>query len=733
MDTDVHALGRELEELSKENARLRQALEEQTRRLESVKASEARLRTLTDLAPVTVWMSESDGETIHFNRTWRDVTGLPEQSSRSWGWATVLHDHDREHCLQAYWRAFDAHEPFRLKYRMRRHDGEYRWVIDHGSPRFDERGAFAGFTGACVDITELQETAEALRQSEERFRMFGRATNDAIRDWDFATNLVWWNEGLQTLFGYPTDETTGKAEWWQRHIHPDDRERIASGIALDIPRGHFWSDEYRFLRADGTYAYVYDRGYVVHDANGKPVRLIGAMLDITARKEAEQALRDSEERLRMALDGGQIGTWDWDLSTHAVRWGGHAYRVFDLAPGSFGGTFDDLLDLVHPEDRPALLEAVNHAIDLSLPFDVEFRTNPHGAHARWVMSQAQVFCDERGKPARMLGVVQDVTERKRLESQFLQAQKMEGIGRLAGGVAHDFNNLLTAILGYVEMATRKLPPENPSHEYFHSIRHAAERSAALTRQLLAFARRQITEPRLVDLNQLIQQMHELLRRVIGEDIELRSITRSGLGAVKLDPAQFEQVLMNLVINARDAMPDGGVLSIETGNVELDEHYARQHQAVMPGPYVMLAVSDTGIGMTDEVSSHLFEPFFTTKPPGKGTGLGLATCYGIIKQNGGHIWVYCRVRARIDIQDFPAARRGPARVRYGSRGARGGSDRTRNRDGGGRRAARPRDYRRDARNARVSRAAGRQRRRSAEGRRRLRRPDRRAGHRRGDAR
>jgi signal transduction histidine kinase/ActR/RegA family two-component response regulator len=310
-----------------------------------------------------------------------------------------------------------------------------------------------------------------------------------------------------------------------------------------------------------------------------------------------------------------------------------------MAAGSFGGTFDDFLEMVHPEDRPALVEAVNHAIDLSLPFDVEFRTKPRGAHTRWIASQAQVFCDDRSKPARMLGVVQDVTERKRLESQFLQAQKMEGIGRLAGGVAHDFNNLLTAILGYIEMANKKLGPDSAASEYFHSIRHAAERSAALTRQLLAFARRQITEPRLVDLNQLIHQMHELLRRVIGEDIELRAVTRSGLGAVKLDPAQFEQVLMNLVINARDAMPDGGILSIETSNVELDEHYARQHQAVLPGAYVMLAVSDTGIGMNEDVSSHLFEPFFTTKPPGKGTGLGLATCYGIIKQNGGHIWVY----------------------------------------------------------------------------------------------
>ncbi|MEO5820543.1 MAG: ATP-binding protein, partial [Vicinamibacteraceae bacterium] len=207
------------------------------------------------------------------------------------------------------------------------------------------------------------------------------------------------------------------------------------------------------------------------------------------------------------------------------------------------------------------------------------------------------------------------------------------------GVAHDFNNLLTAVLGYIEMAGTKLERDNPAHEYFGSIRHAAERGASLTRQLLGFARRQITEPRVVDLDALVVQMQDLLRRVIGEDVELRIVTARDLGSVRLDPAQFEQVLMNLVINARDAMPNGGTLTIESRNVDLDESYARQHQGVQPGHYVMLAVSDTGMGMTEDVSRHLFEPFFTTKPPGRGTGLGLATCYGIVKQNGGHIWVY----------------------------------------------------------------------------------------------
>jgi PAS domain S-box-containing protein len=481
---------------------------------------------------------------------------------------------------------------------------------------------------------------ELVRQSDERLAFFGRATHEAVWDWDFTTDTVWWNEGLRTQFGHPINAETARVEWWRQTIHPDDQARIWHTLD-DRLRQELWSDEYRFRRGDGTFAHVYARGYVVHGPDGRPRRMIGAMLDITARKESEQALRDSEERLRMALDGGQIGTWDWDLKTDALRWGGHAARVFDFAPGQAPTVFEDFLALVHGEDRPAVDEAVRLAILQGLPLEIEFRTGGSAASdgGRWIAAQGQAYGDERGEPVRMLGVMQDITERKRLESQFLQAQKMEGIGRLAGGVAHDFNNLLTAVLGYIEMAGTKLARDNPAHDYFSSIRHAAERGAALTRQLLAFARRQITEPRVVDLNALVLSMQDLLRRVIGEDVELRIVTARDLGSVRLDPAQFEQVLMNLVINARDAMPNGGVLTIESRDVDLDEHYARQHQGVAPGHYVMLAVSDTGMGMTEDVSRHLFEPFFTTKPPGKGTGLGLATCYGIVKQNGGHIWVY----------------------------------------------------------------------------------------------
>ncbi|HFE62810.1 MAG TPA: response regulator, partial [Caldithrix sp.] len=247
--------------------------------------------------------------------------------------------------------------------------------------------------------------------------------------------------------------------------------------------------------------------------------------------------------------------------------------------------------------------------------------------------------DESGKIINYAGMKRDITREKKLEDQLRQAQKMEAIGRLAGGVAHDFNNLLTVINGYSELLLRKLEPAAPFHKEITQISKAGERASHLTDQLLAFSRRQVIQPKVLNLNLVVADSVKMLRRLIGEDIDLATVLDPDLGNVKVDPGQMEQIILNLAVNARDAMPQGGKLTIETSNFEIDDRYLKEHVEIQKGWYVMLAVSDTGIGMSKEIQNHIFEPFFTTKEHGKGTGLGLSTVYGIVKQNNGYVWVY----------------------------------------------------------------------------------------------
>jgi PAS domain S-box-containing protein len=294
---------------------------------------------------------------------------------------------------------------------------------------------------------------------------------------------------------------------------------------------------------------------------------------------------------------------------------------------------------IHPEDRARVVTARRQATYGGHEGVVEYRMVGADGRIVWLSDVMHLFRDPEGRAQYLRGVMIDITSRKQLEEQFRQSQKMEAVGRLAGGVAHDFNNLLTIILGYCQLALDQLRPDDTLRRPVGEIQKAGERAAALTRRLLAFSRRQALDPQVLDLNSVVVNTEKMLRRLIGEDIDLIISEGPALGSVKADPTQIEQVLMNLAVNARDAMPRGGKLIIGTADVELDQAYARNHIAVRPGPYVMLAVSDTGTGMDPVTVSHIFEPFFTTKEQGKGTGLGLATVFGIVKQSGGNIWVY----------------------------------------------------------------------------------------------
>jgi signal transduction histidine kinase len=366
---------------------------------------------------------------------------------------------------------------------------------------------------------------------------------------------------------------------------------------------------------------------------------IGSLTDafnemLRALEEREAALRESTRQLVDAMVAARMGSWSYRIADQSIAWDGQEERLFgkDCCPPD--QTLASFLDLVHTSDRAGLEQAITGATAEGERFEIDFRVIAPDGRLRWFAMSGHVE-RERG---RVFGLIMDVTERRHLEEQLVQSQKMEAIGRLAGGIAHDFNNLLTGILGYARFAAAALPEGDRARADVIEIERAGTRAAALTAQLLAYARRQLIAPRVTSLNNLVQGMDSMVRRLIGEDIVLDVHCADALWPARVDPAQFEQVILNLTVNARDAMPHGGRLTIATGNQVMDGASAAQHPDVEPGDYVMLRVSDTGAGMDAATQARIFEPFFTTKEQGKGTGLGLAVAYGIIAQAGGCILV-----------------------------------------------------------------------------------------------
>ncbi len=353
------------------------------------------------------------------------------------------------------------------------------------------------------------------------------------------------------------------------------------------------------------------------------------------------ALRLSEQRLARAQRIASLGSWEFDIRSRSILWSAECSRICGIDP-QIAPTLEAILAQVHPDERARVYEAMEASVATGAEYDVEHRIVRPDGNIRILHAHGEGIRDDSGALVSITGTVQDITEHRRLEEQFQVSQKLESVGRLAGGVAHDFNNLLTVINGYSELLLGQLEPVDPLRGPIEEISRAGERAAGLTQQLLAFSRRQVLQPRVLDLNAVLGDTGNMLRRLIGEDIELITTLPAGIGRVMADAGQVHQVLMNLVVNARDAMPGGGRLLIETANVDLDSVYAEKHPAVKPGPYVMLAVSDTGIGMDEATQAHLFEPFFTTKATGAGTGLGLSTVYGIVKQSNGSVWVYSEV-------------------------------------------------------------------------------------------
>jgi len=475
--------------------------------------------------------------------------------------------------------------------------------------------------------------------SETRYRSLMEHANDAILLLDQSQVIVEANRAAEGLFGRPRVEVVGRR--YEDLVDPAQRGELAAQNSRFMAEGNLRLEDRRLVRGDGSLVTVDVSGAVVKFANETLSFVI--FRDVTLQKAAEQRLRQSEEEYRLLFDRNPHPMWVEDLETLAFL------DVNEAALRHYGYTRAEFLamnarDIRPPKEVAALL--AYHKKEAPEWSRVAVRAAGEALHLRKdgsnitaeISLSPLVFRERKA----WLILAHDVTDRRRLEAQLLQSQKMEAIGQLAGGVAHDFNNLLGVITGYTELLLKDLEPNHPGQRRAEEVRRAAERAAGLTRQLLAFSRKQMLEPKVLDLNAVVADIEMMLRRLIGEDILLVTVLGPGLGLVKADPGQMEQVLLNLVVNARDAMPGGGRLLLETRNVELDESYARTHREVEPGAYVMLSVSDTGQGMDAATMSHIFEPFFTTKPAGKGTGLGLSTAYGIVKQSGGDLTVYSEI-------------------------------------------------------------------------------------------
>jgi PAS domain S-box-containing protein len=522
-------------------------------------------------------------------------------------------------------------------------------VLISGAPNFDEKGRFRGSYANVLDFTERKQAEEALRQSEEKYRLITETTSDLIslHTFDLNASYTYVSPSIKRIAGYEPEELLGKSAF--DFIHPDDRKDLLKILETYI--GYMFKNlmsgkkleftetiEYRFKHKSGKWIYLQSVGNTL----GK--QLLFVSRDVTQRVQMEASLRENEERYRSVVENSAMGIFVIDDN--------YTFEFVNQRLGQILGYNESeiighkFMEFLAPESIELVQDRYQHRQKgEAVPTNYEFEVIRKDGERRQVEIYSNVVKDTDGKNhtiAQILDITERVkteAERDSLASQLHQAQKMEAIGRLAGGIAHDFNNILTIILGYSQMALMNLQPDQKFYSQFQKINDAARRSANMIGKMLAFSRQQNAEPQRLNLNTHLESTKGLLEKIVREDIRMSFIPGARLHDIYLDPTQFDQIIMNLVVNARDAMPKGGTLIIETANFTCDSEYSLKHHGFQPGNYVMISVSDTGCGMDKETLEHIFEPFFTTKGEGEGTGLGLATVYGIIKQNNGFINVY----------------------------------------------------------------------------------------------
>jgi PAS domain S-box-containing protein len=554
-------------------------------------------------------------------------------------WYKMIYEEDKKAVLEQVEKVLLGERVPPLEHRIIHRNGSIRWITNTPVARYSEKGQLVAYDGMIADVTERKRAEEALRQREERFRALVQNSSDMIIVIDAQGTARYLSPSVEKILGYKIEEWIGKDVF--QFVHPEDLGEVMRAMAkgLTHPNAHYLT-EFRYHHSDGIYRYLEAIGTnLLHDPSVGGI--VVNVRDITERKRAEERLRTSQEYARNIIDSSMDMIIAVDNERRITEFNPAAEETFGYSKEEIFGKSVDLLY----SDPGEGLEV--HKMTLVNGRHIQEITNKrkNGELFSSFLS-ASVLLDARGEVVGVMGVSRDITERvrqeverKRLEEQLLQAQKMEAIGRFAGGIAHDFNNMLTAIIGYSQLLLATSPKNDPAHADLEEIKKAADHAAALTRKLLAFSRKQTLQPQIVNLNTLVSDIEKMLHRIIGEDIELVTILEPRLSAIQVDPGQVEQVLMNLVVNARDAMSEGGTITLKTENVTIDEEYVKVEPEARAGKFACLSVQDTGTGMDEETLRHIFEPFFTTKEAGKGTGLGLSTVYGIVKQHNGWLNVY----------------------------------------------------------------------------------------------
>ncbi len=593
---------------------------------------------LLDEAPAAITIHDTDGHFVFANKATASMHGYESVQEFL---KINLHDLDlpeSEELLDERVRKIKETGEARFEVTHYRKDGS-TFPLEVQAKIIDWEGKPA-ILSIATDITESKQAEENLRESQQRLSLATQSAALGIWDWDIVNNDMTWDDQMFRLYGITERPETYGVEIWENGLHPDDKAFAWEACQAALRREKDYDIEFRVCWPDGTTRHLKGHGIVIRDETGNPIRMLGTNADITERKEAEAELRAYERLNSSLLDHSPAchKVVDLDFNLQYMSKNGFCMLKLDEDAVVYGKPYP--FSFFPEAFKQEMVECLKRVKTSGKTEVLEAQTNDIEGNVVWLHSTlVPVFKDDRELDF-ITVVSSDMTQEKQLESNLLQSQKMESVGRLAGGVAHDFNNMLNVIMGHSELVLETLDSDSPLLSNLTEIHKAAEHSADLTRQLLAFARKQTIKPQVLDLNETILSMLKILHRLIGEDIDLLWKPAGRLDSVNIDPGQVDQILANLAVNARDAIGhENGKITIETSNVHFDEEYCAYHPEFTSGNYVMLAISDDGCGMDEETRSHIFEPFYTTKATGEGTGLGLATIYGIIRQNNGFINVY----------------------------------------------------------------------------------------------